>query len=69
VSAPPSAQAEIVERAIARLPEECRQVIELHHRMHLSFADIARQLGRPPESVRALWARAIEALQRELGQS
>ncbi|VTU01418.1 ---NA--- : : Sigma70_r4_2 [Gemmataceae bacterium] len=67
--AAPGEQVEVVERALARLPEECRQVIDLHHRRHLSFADIARLLGRSPESVRTLWARAVEALQRELGQS
>lgn len=58
-----------VERALARLPELCRQVIDLHHRRHLSFADIAPLIGRSPEAVRALWARAVETLQRELGQS
>jgi RNA polymerase sigma factor (sigma-70 family) len=62
-------QTDAVERALARLPEECRQMIDLHHRRHLSFADIAPLVGRSPESVRALWARAVEALQRELGQS
>ena len=62
-------QAEVVERALARLPEVSRQLIDLHNRRHLTFAEIAPMLGRSPEAVRTLWVRAVEELQRELGLS
>ncbi|WP_439623806.1 RNA polymerase sigma factor [Gemmata sp.] len=67
--AAPGEQAEAVERAVARLPEAYRQVIDLHNRRHLTFAEIAPVVGRSPEAVRRLWARAVEKLQRELGLS
>lgn len=59
-------QAEAVERALARLPEEQRQVIILRGRERRSFPEIAQQLGRTMYSVRQLWAQAIEQLQKEL---
>lgn len=67
--APSPDQAEAVERAVARLPEASRQLIELHNRRHLTFAEIAPMLGLSTEAVRMLWARAVEELQRELGLS
>jgi len=60
-------EAAAVEAALARLPEDYRQAIVLRHQQGLSFAEIGAALGRSPEAVRKLWARAIEALQEQLG--
>ena len=59
-------QAEAVERALARLPEEQRVVIVLRGRERRSFPEIAQQMGRTMYSVRQLWAQAVERLQKEL---
>ena len=57
---------ELVEAAVARLPEELRRVIEWRHRENLGFADIGQRLDRSEDTARRLWATAIEHLQREL---
>jgi RNA polymerase sigma-70 factor, ECF subfamily len=49
--------------AINRLPEHYRDAILLRHRDGMSYAEIGEKLGRTPEAVRKLWARAIELLQ------
>lgn len=55
-------QRELLE-AINRLPEHYRDAILLRHRDGMSYAEIGEKLGRTPEAVRKLWARAIELLQ------
>jgi RNA polymerase sigma-70 factor (ECF subfamily) len=52
--------------ALARLPETYRQVIELHNRDRLTFAEVGECIGRSAEAARKLWARAIEMLRVEL---
>lgn len=52
--------------ALDRLPATYREVILLHHRDNLTYAQIGTQLNRTPEAVRKLWSRAIERLQQEL---
>jgi RNA polymerase sigma-70 factor (ECF subfamily) len=59
-------EAEAVERAMARLPEDYRRVIVLRNRENRSFEEIARELGRSENAVCKLWLRAIERLQAEL---
>jgi RNA polymerase sigma-70 factor, ECF subfamily len=49
--------------AIDRLPGHYRDAILLRHRDGMSYAEIGEKLGRTPEAVRKLWARAIELLQ------
>jgi RNA polymerase sigma-70 factor, ECF subfamily len=56
----------LLERALERLPEEYRRVIQLRYRENLSFEQIGNALGRTPNSARKLWARAIERLKRDL---
>jgi serine/threonine protein kinase len=56
-------QADALESALKRLPEDCRQVILLRHRYQRSFTQIGETLNRPVEAARHLWARAIESLQ------
>jgi RNA polymerase sigma-70 factor (ECF subfamily) len=55
-----------LESAVARLPEDYRQVIQLRYREERSFEEIAALMQRSPNAVRKLWARAIERLQQEL---
>lgn len=59
-------QTEALQLALARLPEEYRQVILLRYQEESSFEEIGRQMSRSPNAARKLWLRAIERLQREL---
>ena len=58
-------QAEGLRRALARLPDDYRQVLLLRYEGGHCFEEIGRQLGRSPEAARKLWARAVEHLQDE----
>src|SRR5262245_11894441 len=49
--------------AINRLPGHYRDAILFRHRDGMSYAEIGEKLGRTPEAVRKLWARAVELLQ------
>ncbi len=59
-------EVERVEGAIARLPEEYREVICLSRLMGLGHAEIAAQLGRSEGAVRVLLHRALARLSRLL---
>ena len=59
-------QTEAVERALVRLPEDYRRVIQLRYREERSFEVIAELMERSENAVRKLWSRAIERLQQEL---
>lgn len=61
-------KAELLERAMARLSEEYRLVIEMRNRDHMRFAEIGERLGRSADAVRMLWQRAVERLQEELNR-
>ncbi len=58
-----------IDSALARLPDEQRQVIILRNQQHLSFEEISGRIGRTADAARKLWARAVERLQEELGQT
>jgi RNA polymerase sigma-70 factor, ECF subfamily len=49
-------------RALARLPEDQRTVVELHHLRDASVAEIAAQLGRTKASVAGLLRRGLQNL-------
>jgi RNA polymerase sigma-70 factor (ECF subfamily) len=59
-------QAQALERALERLPEDYQRVITMRYREERSFEEIGRLLQRSPEAARKLWWRAIERLQQEL---
>jgi RNA polymerase sigma-70 factor (ECF subfamily) len=61
-------QAEAVEKALQRLPDDYRQVILLRYREELPFEEIGRLMGRSPNAVEKLWLRAVERLRLELEQ-
>ncbi len=52
-----------IDRALAQLPEHCRQTIHWRNRDGLTFVAIGQRLGRSEEAVRKLWVRAIVQLQ------
>jgi RNA polymerase sigma-70 factor (ECF subfamily) len=59
-------QAEALERALGRLPDNYRQVIVWRYREGRSFPEIAQLLACTENAARKLWFRGIERLQREL---
>jgi RNA polymerase sigma-70 factor (ECF subfamily) len=60
-------EAQATQRALARLPDEYRQVLLWRYQDARSFEEIAGLLGRTPNAARKLWARALERLQEEMG--
>lgn len=60
--------AELVERAMCRLPAEQREVLTLRVWGELTFAEIAETLGESINTVASRYRYAIEALRRTLKQ-
>jgi RNA polymerase sigma-70 factor, ECF subfamily len=56
-----------LERAVAGLPDRCREVFQLNRRQHLSYAEIADLLDISPKTVEVHMGRALAFLRRELG--
>jgi RNA polymerase sigma-70 factor, ECF subfamily len=52
----------LVLRALDQLPEHYRRVLLLRQQDNLQFDEIGRRLGKTGESVRKMWARAVEQL-------
>jgi RNA polymerase sigma-70 factor (ECF subfamily) len=59
-------QAVLLADALARLPEDYREVVILRNIEHVPFDEVAARMGRSPGAVRKLWTRAMLALRREL---
>jgi RNA polymerase sigma-70 factor, ECF subfamily len=55
--------------ALAKLPENYREVIVLRHVEGLPFADVARRMDRTVDSVEKLWIRALGRLRAMLGDA
>lgn len=53
---------ELVHRAMERLPEHYRLVLELRHGQQRTFEQIGQALGRSADAARMLWWRAFEQL-------
>jgi len=58
-----------VERALARLPADYREVILLRNQARHAFEEVGRLMHRSADAARRLWARAIERLQEELEEA
>ncbi len=56
---------EAIKCALARLPDDYRQVIALRYEEERSFEEIGRIMGRSAEAVRKLWARAMKQFRGE----
>jgi RNA polymerase sigma-70 factor (ECF subfamily) len=59
-------QAQAVQRALQRLPDDYRRVLLLRYQDDLSFEAIGRLMERSPNAAEKLWARALKRLQQEL---
>lgn len=57
-----------LEATIAALPDDVRQLIEMHHQQNLTFAEIAAALGKTEDATRKAWFRALQQLQHELAR-
>jgi RNA polymerase sigma-70 factor, ECF subfamily len=55
-----------LEAALARLPEDHREVLRLRQQEQLPFAQIGARMGRSDRAARMLWVRAVERLREEL---
>jgi RNA polymerase sigma-70 factor (ECF subfamily) len=53
--------------AFDSLPSIYQTVLLFRHREQMGFAAISAELGRSPQAVKKLWARAVVALQNQLG--
>jgi RNA polymerase sigma-70 factor (ECF subfamily) len=54
--------------ALARLPQDQRQAVELHHLQGLAVAEVGRQLGRSKASIMGLLFRGLQGLRLLLGE-
>jgi RNA polymerase sigma-70 factor (ECF subfamily) len=59
-------QSVVLADALARLPDDYREVIVLRHLERIEFSEVAARMGRSSGAVRMLWARALERLRVEL---
>ena len=59
-------QSVLLADALARLPDDYREVIIMRHLERKRFDAIAQALGRSNGSVRMLWTRALERLRHEV---
>lgn len=60
-------QAVLLADALARLPEDYREVLVQRHLEGLSFPEISRRMGRSLDSVQKLWVRGLARLRRAMG--
>jgi RNA polymerase sigma-70 factor, ECF subfamily len=58
-------QSQAIERALGRLPEDYRRVLQLRFEEDRSFEEIGVILKLTPNAARKLWTRAVKRLQRE----
>lgn len=59
-------RAMLLANALARLPEDYREVLILRHLEGLEFNDVACRMDRSAGAVRVLWTRALKQLREEL---
>ncbi len=57
----------VLARALAQLPEDQRQAVEMHHLRSLAVADIAAQMDRTEASVAGLLRRGLKRLRELMG--
>jgi RNA polymerase sigma-70 factor (ECF subfamily) len=61
-------QAELLQRALDRLPDNYRRVLTLRYQEDRSFTEIGELMGRSPNAVRKLFARAVARMHLELSR-
>jgi RNA polymerase sigma-70 factor (ECF subfamily) len=62
-------QSVLLADALEQLPPAYREVIILSHLEGLAIPEVARRMGRTADSVKNLWARALNTLRKVLGGS
>jgi RNA polymerase sigma-70 factor (ECF subfamily) len=60
-------QAVLLADALARLPDDYREVMVLRHLEGLTFPEVAQRMARSLDSVEKLWMRALVKLRKLLG--
>jgi RNA polymerase sigma-70 factor (ECF subfamily) len=60
-------QSVLLAQALAKLPEDYREVIILRHLETLTFPQVAERMKRTEDSVQKVWVRALASLRRSLG--
>jgi RNA polymerase sigma-70 factor (ECF subfamily) len=60
-------QAVLLANTLGQLPEDYREVLILRHLEELTFPEVAQRMDRSLDSVKKLWARALDRLRRLLG--
>jgi RNA polymerase sigma-70 factor (ECF subfamily) len=60
-------QAVLLAAALARLPDDYREVLVLRHLEGLTFPEVAARMQRSLDSVEKLWMRALARLRQHLG--
>ena len=61
-------QARLLERALLRLPDDHRRVLQWHYREQRSFEEIAGLLNCTPNAARKMATRALKAIQQQFQQ-
>jgi RNA polymerase sigma-70 factor (ECF subfamily) len=59
-------QSVLLAEALARLPDDLRDLLILRHLEGLTFPEVAERLGRTLDSVKKQWPRALASLRRSL---
>jgi len=62
-------QAVVLADALAKLPEDYREVLVCRHLEGLSFPEIGRRMDRSLDSVQKLWVRGLARIRRVMGVS
>jgi len=62
-------QAQGIQQALGRLPEEYRRVLQYRYQEQRSFEEIGQLLDLMPNAAGKLWLRAVKRLQQESGAS
>jgi RNA polymerase sigma-70 factor (ECF subfamily) len=60
-------QGVLLANALVQLPEDYHEVILLRHLEALSFAEVAKRMGRSVDAVEKLWMRALARLREAVG--
>jgi RNA polymerase sigma-70 factor (ECF subfamily) len=60
-------QAVVLADALARLPEDYREVLILRHMEELTSPEVAERMGRTLDSVKKLWTRGLAQLRTVMG--
>jgi RNA polymerase sigma-70 factor (ECF subfamily) len=61
-------QGVLLAEALAKLPDDYREVIVLRHLEELTFPEVAARLDRTVDSVQKVWVRALAKLRQSMGE-